>query len=543
MYITTPKRKNGSAVVRLVECFREKGKVKTRIVKTIGQSKDPEIIEYYKKTALKLLDEHKKGLIKLSDLAWKMPIDLNRFLGKDRHNNGFEDILGSIYKQLGFGPLLKRQRSNSVLNDILKFSVLMRAFSPSSKLRSCYLLKEYFNKDFSHKQILNMMDCLFEREGEIRDQIFRSISRGKDTMDMLLFDVTTLYFESVRSDDLRDFGYSKDGKFNEVQVVLAVLSNEEGLPVAYEVFSGRTGEGKTMKAVLSSFVHKHKVRKVRVVADRAMFSDNNFAFFEDLKKGEGIRAEYVVSCPLKKLPRERREEILAFKSSIPVKKGGGFTNSNYYEFFYKNRRVIVSYSEKLRLQDERKRQRLLEKLNSLCKEGRVSASRLVKNTGFRRYFKTLKGSVEIDRQKIFEDSLWDGLYGVCSNTRKGSKELLDMYRCLWRIEELFRINKHTLKMRPMYHRLSRRIRSHILLCFLAYTVLRYAEIELKKAGLSFSPQELIDVLKGVESFIIRDTVKKQGGEVYCVPRELSPSALQIYKAFKKKCLTRPYLLN
>ena len=59
----------------------------------------------------------------------------------------------------------------------------------------------------------------------------------------------------------------------------------------------------------------------------------------------------------------------------------------------------------------------------------------------------------------------------------------------------------------------------------------------------FSPQELIDVLKGVESFIIRDTVKKQGGEVYCVPRELSPSALQIYKAFKKKCPTRPYLLN
>ena len=59
----------------------------------------------------------------------------------------------------------------------------------------------------------------------------------------------------------------------------------------------------------------------------------------------------------------------------------------------------------------------------------------------------------------------------------------------------------------------------------------------------FSPQELIDVLKGVESFIIRDTVKKQGGELYCVPRELSPSALQIYKAFKKKCPTRPYLLN
>ena len=78
MFITSPKRKNGSTVVRLVECFRKEGKVKTRIVKTLGQSKDLEVIEYYKKTARKLLDEHKKGLIKLSDLAWKIPIDLYR---------------------------------------------------------------------------------------------------------------------------------------------------------------------------------------------------------------------------------------------------------------------------------------------------------------------------------------------------------------------------------------------------------------------------------------------------------------------------------
>ena len=61
----------------------------------------------------------------------------------------------------------------------------------------------------------------------------------------------------------------------------------------------------------------------------------------------------MVSCPLKKLSRERKEQILAFKSNIQVKKGGGFTSSNYYESFYKNRRVIVSYSEKLRLQGER----------------------------------------------------------------------------------------------------------------------------------------------------------------------------------------------
>jgi len=81
MYITTPKRKNGSTVVRLVECFRKEGKIKTRIVKTLGQSKDKQVIEYYKKTARKLLDEHKKGfynLKKISDAKPQLPsISLN----------------------------------------------------------------------------------------------------------------------------------------------------------------------------------------------------------------------------------------------------------------------------------------------------------------------------------------------------------------------------------------------------------------------------------------------------------------------------------
>ena len=71
-----------------------------------------------------------------------------------------------------------------------------------------------------------------------------------------------------------------------------------------------TGEAKTLQSVVSQAVNKHKVKRICVVADRAMFSDNNFKFFETLKKEEGIRGEYVVSCPLKKLPkRDEREDI------------------------------------------------------------------------------------------------------------------------------------------------------------------------------------------------------------------------------------------
>ena len=431
--------------------------------------------------------------------------------------------------------------------------VLMRVFSPSSKLRSCYLLREHFNRKLSHKRVLNMMDHVSRAESEIKREMFQCLLRGRQELDLLLFDVTTLYFESVRSDDLRDFGYSKDNKFNEVQLVLAVLSDEEGLPLSYEVFSGGTGEAKTLSCVLSSFVRSYKVKRFKVVADRGMFSDNNFSFFEELEEKTGIKAEYVVSSPLKKLPKELKEKVLEFKRKIKQKEDkkdklkaisqiSSKQLSSYYEFSYKGRRVIVSYSEELRKRDERKRQKILERLNSLEKGGKIPSSRLVKNTGVRRYLKTIRGVLEIDNKKIFQDSLWDGLYGVCSNRKDKPKQVLESYRCLWKIEELFRINKHTLRMRPIYHRLTRRIRAHILICFLAYAVLRKTEIRLKKAGLSFSPQELIDILKNVEAFIIQDKIKGPA-LAYCIPRALSKPAQNIYSVFNKNYPKRPYKLD
>ena len=165
MYITSPKRKNGSIVVRLVESFWKEGKVKNRIVKTIGQSKEPRIIERYKEIAKKLLDEHKKGITQLSQLSETLCIDLLRFMGEARYNTGFEDIFGTSYEQLGFKNLIKSGRSNKGLNEVLRSLVLMRVFSPSSKLRSCCLLEEHFNKVLSHKQVLLMMDHLFQKRG------------------------------------------------------------------------------------------------------------------------------------------------------------------------------------------------------------------------------------------------------------------------------------------------------------------------------------------------------------------------------------------
>ncbi len=97
-------------------------------------------------------------------------------------------------------------------------------------------------------------------------------------------------------------------------------------------------------------------------------------------------------------------------------------------------------------------------------------------------------------------------------------------------------------MRPIYHRKAQRIKAHILICFLAYAVLRRTEIVLKKAGLFFSPQELIDILKNGETFILQDKIKKPVVS-YCIPRALSQPAKKIYSVFNKQFPKKPYKLQ
>ena len=212
MYMTSPKLKNGSTVVRLVISFRQEGKVKNRIVKVIGQSKNPSLIKQYKKTAKSIVDKYKAGHLSFPQLTEKHNIDLYRFLGANRYNYGFEDIFGASYERLGFAGLIESGKSNKALNKVLRAMVLMRVFHPSSKLSSCDLLEKHFNQFISHKQVLVMMDHLTQRLDFIREKVFRSILKGKPEMEVLLFDVTTLYFESIHSNELQDFGYSKDGK-------------------------------------------------------------------------------------------------------------------------------------------------------------------------------------------------------------------------------------------------------------------------------------------------------------------------------------------
>lgn len=167
-----------------------------------------------------------------------------------------------------------------------------------------------------------------------------------------IFDVTALYFESADQDDLRDFGFGKDCKFNQTQVVLALITTTDGTPMGYELFKGNTSEGKTLIHVIEKMKTRFELDHVILVADRAMFNKANLTLMEELK------VKYVVAAKLRSLDKMIKQEIFNSTTFRLSEVCGEIRWIN--EFATKEScRLIVSYSSKRAKKDKADRDRIL----------------------------------------------------------------------------------------------------------------------------------------------------------------------------------------
>lgn len=145
--------------------------------------------------------------------------------------NGTQLLLNSIYDEIGF---------NKIPDEILRHLVIARVTQPSSKLATTEYLKSYYDEDVDLNHIYRYMDKLYNTQKELIQQISvdhtRKILGGK--IGLMFYDVTTLYFESAKTDVLREPGFSKDGKTAESQIVLGLLVSEGGYPLSYSLFNG-----------------------------------------------------------------------------------------------------------------------------------------------------------------------------------------------------------------------------------------------------------------------------------------------------------------
>jgi transposase len=449
---------------------------------------------------------------------------------------GNHDIFGSLYDQIGFSQIFK---TCPVSKNILKDIVMARLSKPCSKRGACELLERDFGIPIPLEKIYRMMDTLTEeRINQIQDMCWNHTKElFTEEINVMFYDCTTLYFESFTEDELRRFGYSKDHKFNQGQILLALMVTQEGLPVGYDIFPGNMAEGHTFKYAIEKIKTRYHINKVIIVADSGLLSQKNMALIEK----ENL--EYILGARLKSLPVVWQNKILDNKDFEKKIKEDDVLRIATWSYC-KKRRLIVTHSTKRADKDRKDREKTIEKLKQKLQESKKPQS-LISNYGYKKYI-SIDGDarIQVNMEKLDREALWDGLHGVFTNTKEkeiNAEEILTHYHGLWQVEDSFRIDKHDLRMRPIFHWSAHRIHAHIAICFMAFALIRFLQHKIKQhTGENFSAERIKEELYRVQESILRD---KTNNNRYVIPSKTSQDATKIYEAMKQKRHVVPFKLN
>ena len=557
--------------VQIVESSRVMGKVKQSIVKHIGIAQDDRELEELKllgesikekleqENALPLfapeeidkkIDKAKKRIEegKYSDEDYN--VNIRNLIEEDRVIVGIHDIYGKLFDELNFRTIFAYPSRNKSSINHFKDIVLARIAKPDSKRGSVNLLEENFGISLNLGSIYKMMDKINDKSIEKLNTL--AYNKTKDLfggkIDVIYFDATTLYFESFTEDNFKKNGYSKDRKFNQPQVVLALMVTKEGLPIGYEAFTGDTFDGHTLIPSLTTLRDKYDIDKVVFVADSGMFNNNNL---EELDKLEEHEFNYIVGARIKNLSKSIKEKITDesnYKRLDSDKNVARFTLDN-------GRKLVVTYSKKRAKKDKSDREKGIERLKAKLEKEKSVKSHL-SNHGYKKYLQLEESSeksskesknscdltIVLNEDKIKDDEKWDGLKGLVinENSTLTNDEILTQYNNLWQVEESFRITKHDLKIRPIYHWTPKKVKAHLAISFTAYMLTRYLEYRVRLQYKKLSPKVIRNLLLNVQNSIVYDTDKKIK---YIIPSKIKIDAKKIYTLMEVKHSITPYILG
>ena len=328
MFVRVKTTKNSpKKYVQIVESYRDGDKVRQKIVRHVGYAMDEDELVRLKDLATYIVEkiktesqpglfspeemtacaiEARKEKLKSSHQEDTTPLkaDLKKLREQNRVVVGVHEIYGSVYDQTGFNKAInphKKRKSTRVLKDI----VMARIANPSSKRGNVADLERDFGIKINLSAVYRMMDHVDEPVIEKVQHLAYQSAQGlyPHPIDVLFYDCTTLYFESVEEDELKAKGYSKDMKFNQSQVLLALMVTTSGLPIGYKVYQGNTFEGDTLRDALEHIKTSGVVNKVVFVADSAMLSKKNREILQEENQ------EYIVGARIKNLPKKLSAEL------------------------------------------------------------------------------------------------------------------------------------------------------------------------------------------------------------------------------------------
>lgn len=507
--------------LQLVEAYRDDhGKPKQRTVATLGR--------------LDQLDGQLDQVIAGLARATGKPIAVNAppaIVFESARAFGDVWALTALWQELGFDQLqrvFRRTRHEMDVEALLRIMVFNRLCDPESKLGvlrwlETVTLPGLALKAVSHHQLLRAMDALLDQH-EAVEQTVAGLLRPLVDQDLsvVFYDMTTIRAAglSEQDQDVRKYGMSKAGLIAR-QFMLGVVQTADGLPLYHEVFDGNTAEVTTLKPTIEKLVSRFAVKRMIVVADRGLLSQDNLSELQTITLPCGTPLEFILA-----VPGRRYGEVADAVAPLHAAQFAQAKDETLGEARWNDLRLIVAHNPDTATAQTAARAATIAKLEKQATQwvekldeqdiGKRYRGRKLSDGGVRAKFyravceahlsriilvdlKSEQFTYSIDDQALKQAQLMDGKLLLITNTRDlNPAELARRYKSLADIERGFRVLKSEIEIGPVYHRRPERIKAHASICFIALILYRVMRQRLHAANANTSPERALAQLRRIQ---------------------------------------------
>jgi transposase len=462
-------RQNGKLYSRalLRESYKQDGKVKHRTIANLSKCSEEEI------HAIKLALKHKRDLTTVQSLKDIVHI-------KQGLSVGAICVLHKIAERLHIIEAL----GNHTQGKLALWQSMARVIHPGSRLSAVRLASQHAVCDllslpsFSEDDLYTNLDWVYDHQEQIEKRLFERRYRSAKTPRLFLYDVTSSYLEG-KHNELGDWGYNRDRKKGKLQIVIGLLTDEQGVPVSVEVFQGHTSDTKTLLQQIKKIAGRFGIQEVTLVGDRGMIKTAQI---------EALTAEHfhyitaITKSQMRTLLKEGVIHIEQFTEQLCEIESDGI------RYILRRNPVRAAESEQSRQDKIQKMQRLAQERNAyLSDHQRAQPSVALQYLNQWLSKLNLSGfchievsgrtlSFNVDQEKKDEKSMLDGCYVIKTELGKeeGSADIIHQrYKDLAYVEQGFRTMKTgLLETRPIFVRKNKRTRGHVFIVMLAYLMVR-----------------------------------------------------------------------
>lgn len=365
------------------------------------------------------------------------------------------DALCRAYDAVGFGDVVGG-------DEVFRQLVLARILEPTSKLVSLRVLSEVGVEPCSYATLKRRLPVYAKASWRQRLAAACAQHAALGPASLVLFDVSTLYFETDTGDGFREPGFSKERRL-EPQITIGLLTDASGFPLMVKAFEGNRAETKTMLPTIQAFMTAHRLAEVTVVADAGMVSEAN------KKAIEAAGLSFIIGARMPEVPYVVANWRKA-NPDVEVPDGQVFTQPWPAGPADKRRDHVFYYQYRA----DRARRTLRGIEEQVAKAERaVAGKEPVKRN---RFIKITNAKKSVNRDLEAKARGLAGFKGYVTNLADPTPEfVIGAYHRLWRIEKSFRMSKHDLKARPIYHHKRESIKAHLTIVFAALAVTAFIE--------------------------------------------------------------------